>query len=78
MVCAFAVEQIARPTSNANSLCIFFPFLKGEQAGNLKGGSGTSARQLLLFPALAYLTTVSFVLPLLSAMIRHMGRTRRR
>jgi hypothetical protein len=26
MVCAFAVEQIARPISNANSLCIFFPF----------------------------------------------------
>jgi hypothetical protein len=51
MVCAFAVEQIVRPTSNANRLCIFFPFLKGEQAGNLKGGSGTSARQLLLFPA---------------------------
>jgi hypothetical protein len=30
---------------------MFFPFLKDEQAGNLKGGSGISARQLLLFPA---------------------------
>src|SRR5262245_48949509 len=32
-VCAFAAEQIARPTSKANGLYIFFPFLKGEQAG---------------------------------------------
>jgi hypothetical protein len=27
MVCAFAAEQIDKPTSKANSLCIFFPSL---------------------------------------------------
>src|SRR5262249_17178439 len=48
MVCAFAAEQIARPISKANGLCIFFPFLKGERAAASPSRQPVASRTCLV------------------------------